>query len=140
MIPAFELQLVWDGEQRVSKRLSHILHLFGVKPQGTYIRITRAAGRGWKVASWDFVSAYCQYMTLLTYCIIIHISSVTVFVSFTDTEMQEQVRGDQALGKAYNRNVIHNDVVACTAPYYGKYGYVFIYVHTTVKVIMIHRH
>ena len=40
--------------------------------------------------------------------------------------MQEQVRRDQALGKAYNSNVIHNDVVACTAPYYGKGDYVFI--------------
>ena len=46
MIPAFELQLVWDGEQRVSKRLSHILHLFGVEPEGTFIRIARNAGRG----------------------------------------------------------------------------------------------
>ena len=46
MIPAFELQLVWDGEQRISKRLSHVVHILGVKPKGTFIRIARNAGRG----------------------------------------------------------------------------------------------
>ena len=40
-IPSCQVELVWEEEEKCPKRLSHKLPISGVKPFGTYIRISR---------------------------------------------------------------------------------------------------
>ena len=42
-IPSCQVELVWVKEEEHPKRLSHMLHVSGVKPPDTYIRISRNA-------------------------------------------------------------------------------------------------
>ena len=40
-IPSCQVELVWEKAEEIPKRLSHKLHISGVKPSGTYIRVSR---------------------------------------------------------------------------------------------------
>ena len=41
IIPSCQIELVWVNKEEYPKRLSYKLHITGVKPHDTYIRVSR---------------------------------------------------------------------------------------------------